>query len=302
MREEFIFPPVADPRSPFRLHLAGTSYCDGNYRIHMQERDFYFVFEYVERGRGCLCIDGVEYFPDAGDVYIVPNSGVRSYHSSMEDPWVKHWFNVSGPLVAELLRLFGLENRHLIRNFSRPELFTEGLEKLRRHPEKAHLPLGPEVISSIISQAAADVLTEMDRTGPISEDGRKLRDFLEKQIFRPMPGLEVMGKVLARSSVQTIRVFRRDFGETPYQYLLKRKMAAAQELLHCTRRTVKQIAADLCFSNEYYFAGIFKRKTGYSPGHYRRMVREGKVIHFEIIESPEHAGELVNTAFLDSGD
>ncbi|UKI34266.1 MAG: AraC family transcriptional regulator [Lentisphaeria bacterium] len=265
MQEDFIFPPPPDPRSPFRLHLAGTSYCDGNYRIELRECDLYFVFEFVESGRGQLQIDGVEYFPKKGDLYWIPNSGQRSYWSSAEDPWVKHWFNVSGPLVAELLRLYSLENVHLVRNFSRPELFTEGLQKLRRHPEQAHLPLGPEIISSIIAQIADDVLTRQDVNHPISDEGRQLREFLEKHIFLPMPSLAEMARLLHRSEIQTTRIFRRDFGEPPYQYLLKRKLAAAQELLHCTRRTIKQISADLHFSNEYYFAGLFKRKVGHSP-------------------------------------
>lgn len=295
MQEDFIFPPPPDPRSPFRLHLAGTSYCDGNYRIELRECDLYFVFEFVESGRGQLQIDGVEYFPKKGDLYWIPNSGQRSYWSSAEDPWVKHWFNVSGPLVAELLRLYSLENVHLVRNFSRPELFTEGLQKLRRHPEQAHLPLGPEIISSIIAQIADDVLTRQDVNHSISDEGRLLREFLEKQIFQPMPSLAEMARLLHRSEIQTTRIFRRDFGEPPYQYLLKRKLAAAQELLHCTRRTIKQISADLHFSNEYYFAGLFKRKVGHSPGRYRRMVEAGKVIRFDIVEV--EPGNYVNLKF-----
>lgn len=295
MQEDFIFPPPPDPRSPFRLHLAGTSYCDGNYRIELRECDLYFVFEFVESGRGQLQIDGVEYFPKKGDLYWIPNSGQRSYWSSAEDPWVKHWFNVSGPLVAELLRLYSLENVHLVRNFSRPELFTEGLQKLRRHPEQAHLPLGPEIISSIIAQIADDVLTRQDVNHPISDEGRQLREFLEKHIFLPMPSLAEMARLLHRSEIQTTRIFRRDFGEPPYQYLLKRKLAAAQELLHCTRRTIKQISADLHFSNEYYFAGLFKRKVGHSPGRYRRMVEAGKVIRFDIVEV--EPGNYVNLKF-----
>ena len=295
MHEEFIFPPAADPRSPFRLHLAGSSYCDGTYRIDKRKQDFYFVFEYIERGRGTLMIDDMEYAPEAGDVYIVPNSGRCSYWSSAEDPWVKHWFNVSGPLVTELLRLYSLENIHLVRHFSRPELFTEGLQKLRLHPELAHLPLGPEIISSIIAQIADDVLTRQDVNQSISDEGRLLREFLEKQIFQPMPSLAEMARLLRRSEIQTTRIFRRDFGEPPYQYLLKRKLAAAQELLHGTRRTIKQISADLHFSNEYYFAGLFKRKVGHSPGWYRRMVEAGKVIRFDIVEV--EPGNYVNLKF-----
>ena len=296
MYEEFIFPPKAAFRSPFRLHLAGSSYCDGNYCIDMRALDAYFVFEYVERGRGHLIVDDAEFFPEAGDVYLVPDCGRRIYRSDSDDPWVKHWFNVSGLLVRELLRIYDLEHVHWVRRFSRPELFTEGLSRLRKNPEQAHLPLGPEIISTIIMQMAADVQTLVEAEGPISDEGRTLRDFLEKQIFHPMPDLATMGRILHRSEVQVIRIFRRDFGETPYQYLLKRKLAAAQELLCSTRRTIKQIAADLHFSNEYYFAGLFKRKVGHAPGQYRKIAVAGELHQFDLVETA--SGQYVNTIFL----
>ena len=36
MHEDFFFPPPPEAEAPFRLHLAGTSHCDGNYRIYSE--------------------------------------------------------------------------------------------------------------------------------------------------------------------------------------------------------------------------------------------------------------------------
>ncbi|WP_367882706.1 AraC family transcriptional regulator [Victivallis vadensis] len=66
----------------------------------------------------------------------------------------------------------------------------------------------------------------------------------------------------------------------------------------CTRQSVKQISAGLYFSNEYYFAGLFKKKTGLSPGRYRRKTEEGTLTDFNIIES--EPGHYVNRALLAS--
>lgn len=54
-------------------------------------------------------------------------------------------------------------------------------------------------------------------------------------------------------------------------------------------------SADLHFSNEYYLAGLFKRKVGHFPGRYRRMVEAGKVIWFDIEEV--EPGNYVNLKF-----
>mgnify|MGYP002604646295 CR=1 FL=1 len=43
----------------------------------------------------------------------------------------------------------------------------------------------------------------------------------------------------------------------------------AQRLLTYTRKSVKEIAAALGFSDQYYFSGCFKARTGVSPTAYR---------------------------------
>ena len=45
--QTFFFPAAAAESSPFVLRLAGSSYCDGNYRIERRNSDVWVV-EYVE--------------------------------------------------------------------------------------------------------------------------------------------------------------------------------------------------------------------------------------------------------------
>lgn len=52
MREDFIFPPAPPEEAPFRLHLAGTSYCDGGYVIARPRSENLWVLEYIECGTG----------------------------------------------------------------------------------------------------------------------------------------------------------------------------------------------------------------------------------------------------------
>ena len=71
--------------------------------------------------------------------------------------------------------------------------------------------------------------------------------------------------------------FRRSFklatGLSPHQYHLQAVLQRARELLEGTNMSVKAIAAVLDFSDQYYFAKIFKRKTGASPSQWREQVR-----------------------------
>lgn len=269
MREEFILPPPFSADAPFQLRLAGVSYCDGSYRIERETADF-SVVEYIERGTGTLEIDGRQFHPAAGDLYFVPEGSPHRYWSDAKDPWVKLWMNFSGVLGMELRRIFRVEQVFLVRNFSRPELFPDALSQFRKHPEYIHTRTGPEFLTAVIAAMAVD-LTGAPAQSSISEEGETLRARLDTAVFGAVPSLEELAAAVSKSRAQTIRIFRRDFGETPLHYLLNRKMEAARELLASTRTPIKELAAMLGFSDQYHFAALFRRKSGLPPGRYRAV-------------------------------
>ena len=84
-----------------------------------------------------------------------------------------------------------------------------------------------------------------------------------------------MAATLGRSESQTIRTFKRNWGRTPYQFLIERKLQKAQVLLTGTAKAVKEIAAELGFNDEYHFSALFKQKVGLSPKHFRKAVEHG---------------------------
>ena len=267
MREEFIFSGAPPAGSPVAVHLAGSSWCDGGYFIERRDCDLW-VAEFVEAGTGTLRVGDRVCHPSAGDLYLVPEYSDHRYESSADSPWIKHWVNFSGPLMAELVRLYRLEGVIHVPGFSRPELFKNVLHQLRMHPREAHSRIAPEFVMALVSSMAADLGAAKRKHRP-SPEAQELRDWLDALVFAPTPTLDEMASRVSRSRGQTIRLFRNEFGETPVQYLIGRKLEAARELLRGSPLPIKEIADRLHFSDEYYFAAVFKRKTGISPGRYR---------------------------------
>ncbi len=66
-----------------------------------------------------------------------------------------------------------------------------------------------------------------------------------------------------------IRIFRRETGFTPHDYLLRVRVAAAKYLLKNTELTSKAICFTCGFSSESAFSYAFKRSTSLSPTEYR---------------------------------
>ena len=65
------------------------------------------------------------------------------------------------------------------------------------------------------------------------------------------------------------RMFRKETGETPNQYIILRKMEKAELLIVTTEMSVKSIANALGYDDSSYFNRLFRKQTGVTPQQYR---------------------------------
>lgn len=63
-----------------------------------------------------------------------------------------------------------------------------------------------------------------------------------------------------------------EFNKTPTQIIQERVILEAKKQIHLTRKSIKEIAAELNFDDEYYFSKYFKKHTGVSPKQFREEV------------------------------
>jgi transcriptional regulator GlxA family with amidase domain len=59
-------------------------------------------------------------------------------------------------------------------------------------------------------------------------------------------------------------------GVRPLEYLLRRRLERAQDLLLTSRAPVKQVAAEVGLPDAAYFTRVFTRRYGAAPSAYRR--------------------------------
>jgi transcriptional regulator GlxA family with amidase domain len=65
-------------------------------------------------------------------------------------------------------------------------------------------------------------------------------------------------------------VFHQQFGQSPYQYFLRLRVAHANELLRTTNLPIRDIAHYCGFADVHHFSKVFKRLTAKTPGALRR--------------------------------
>lgn len=85
--------------------------------------------------------------------------------------------------------------------------------------------------------------------------------------------IEVLAQMACMSKDHYIRVFKREMGETPMQYITQRKIECAEIMLSTESQSVKIIAASLGFTDHSYFNRLFKKTVGQTPLEYREKTQ-----------------------------
>jgi AraC-like DNA-binding protein len=99
----------------------------------------------------------------------------------------------------------------------------------------------------------------------------QLLDELNQRLNRPTELAELA--IWSGYSPQHLnRVFRRELGVTPLQYLARMRLERSAALLAEGRLTIRAVAARMGFEDPYYFSRLFKQHFGLSPDAYRRTV------------------------------
>jgi AraC-like DNA-binding protein len=96
----------------------------------------------------------------------------------------------------------------------------------------------------------------------------RARDLADKRYAEPLD-LRRLAREAHVSPRHFSRSFRRVFGETPYQYLLTRRLERARHLLRTTELSVAEICLEVGFTSVGSFTTTFTRHVGVSPTTFR---------------------------------
>ena len=69
------------------------------------------------------------------------------------------------------------------------------------------------------------------------------------------------------------RSFKKHIGFSPCDYILRRRVQLAMQLLEDSDSLITAIAGELGFSSSQHFAGVFRKYTGQTPSDYRKTHR-----------------------------
>ncbi len=88
--------------------------------------------------------------------------------------------------------------------------------------------------------------------------------------FKEDISIEKMAELFGYSAVYLSRLFKRETGVSAGQYLIGIRMEKAAELLRKTDMKIIDVAHQVGYGDELHFQKLFKKKTGKTPGAYRK--------------------------------
>jgi AraC-like DNA-binding protein len=98
---------------------------------------------------------------------------------------------------------------------------------------------------------------------------RQVRDRIDREYAQPLD-VEALARGVHMSAGHLSRQFRLAFGESPYSYLMTRRIERAMAMLRRGDRSVTEVCFDVGCSSLGTFSTRFTELVGMPPGAYRR--------------------------------
>jgi AraC-like DNA-binding protein len=106
---------------------------------------------------------------------------------------------------------------------------------------------------------------------------QRLKNAIEDN-FRIKHAASDYADLLHQTTASLARIAKNHFNKTLSELIIERIIIEAKRELYLTDKTIKEIAYELGYDDEYYFSRLFKSKTDISPQSYRNTVGFNRAI------------------------
>lgn len=217
----------------------------------------YLIMYFHSRARAG-CSPDANWTP-AGTLFIWA-PGDHQFYGHERKRFVHSWMHCDGSTIQRRLH-------HLLRRplpAESPRAFLHFLGAL--HEEiAAHLPPDEIIVENLFENWARDLDRKLAGSRRPPERLNEVREFMDTHYDEPLP----LGELARRAHWSVAHFsgeFRRHFGTSPIDYVIRQRMNHASYLLRDVNLTVAEVARRVGYEDLYHFSKLFKRHCGVTPG------------------------------------
>lgn len=246
--------------------------CVGHYfctpKYHVQRKNYNsFLLMYVKKGEGYLTVEKKNYQFRKEDVVLVDCYKPHIYGTTKDSELL--WFHFDGSTSRSYVEL--------IAGNSGPVCSVRDLTSFEKDLNRLILMVssGPAVNDALCSYYIVKILTDLvlcslgtlkeKNTHSVVED---TISYIKNNICEPLTLEELAGKVNL-SPFYFTRLFKKETGHTPHEYIILSRIDIAKFYLKSTTYSIKEICFNSGFSSESSFCTTFRKMCGMTPSEYR---------------------------------
>ncbi len=240
---------------------------------------------YVVRGTMDNWVGERRYRVDAGHVFVTPPASLHGAVDSVLNPNEHCLVHCVFPKLGAALPGLGLEETEALRR----DLTAIGAAVFPCSPRikdliaiimdehRAPGPYAHVVVRAALHELLVGVVRDSRKhrrlQGPAPVDP-KIRGALA-WIDAHLPddiSFDGLARRFGHSPTHFRRLFLKEVGQTPNDFLMRKRVERAKERFIDQRAAITDVALDLGFSSSQYFATVFKKYAGMTPKAYRRSI------------------------------
>lgn len=256
----------------FYLTACGYYYTNADYLIQRETYQSYLII-YLCDGQMSVSTGGKRQLIKAGQICFLDCYDPHEYRSMGHAEFI--WAHVAGSNISAF-------HKRVIQNYGsyvfsasqheeiRKQLFafTYAVRNNQEVSEWKHSDQIYHLLILMLDQAGKTDAALSDRS--VSAATRQAMEYIRIHYDQQL-SLEQIANEVSMSQFHFSRVFKRECGYSPHEFLIITRMDRAMYLLKTTDLPVKAISAQVGYQNETTFTNAFTGRIGLSPGKFRKF-------------------------------
>lgn len=265
-------PNAMSKRLPFYIHECGHYLANSSYFTERQGQDNYLLM-YTISGCGFLKYVDQEYALGPNQAVVIHCDNYHLYKTASNQKWNFKWVCFNGFSSKVHYNLLNEDDLNIVR-VNDSKKFESMLDNLKMFFDFNDIPSNVNT-----SMQMTSILSELiiNRFTPINNKKyQEHRDEIEKVIsyihsnYSEKITLDDLTKIAYMSKYYFLRIFKRQTGVSPYEYLLNYRISKAKELLKNTKFSISEICFAVGFQDYNNFIREFKGNVGSTPLNYKK--------------------------------
>ena len=262
---EWIYP-ILGKQKCLPFYLSGVGVAEPEYHVRREEGLVSHQLLYTKSGKGHLLVGGGSYALEPGSLFYLGPGIPHEYYPVKDGEWTTCWVVFRGEYLAELLKGLGFEGFVYDK-----DIVNEKIEKIFHQILKAAKdPIhGDERCSMLLYEYIVNIRQALQENQKYGGHGAK--DILRRVVvyinenYADDITLEKLAGMSGVTKQHFCRVFKEQMRMRPMEYLARRRMAVARNMLLTTEDSIAQIGEAVGYDNPTYFGMVFKKYEGITP-------------------------------------